>query len=130
MANGDIVDASTAKIALEQSGADGVMVGRGAQGKPWLLAQIGAELFGGNVPNIPHGNELIEIVSGHYEAMLSFYGAQLGSRVARKHLGWYMDGVGTPAYLRRAVLTTSEPATVMALLPDALTTNTPREDAA
>lgn len=120
IANGDIVDTATARTALEQSGADGVMVGRGAQGRPWVLAQIAADLFGAPAPRVPTGAALVEMVSGHYDAMLSFYGADLGARVARKHLGWYMDDAGTDAALRKSVLTTRDPQAVFAALPDAL----------
>jgi tRNA-dihydrouridine synthase len=60
------------------------------------------------------------MVSQHYEAMLSFYGSSLGSKVARKHLGWYMDTAGTPATLRSQVLTSPAPAHVLGLLSDAL----------
>lgn len=120
IANGDIVDTEAAQIALNQSGADGVMVGRGAQGKPWLLAQICHDLYGAASPTIPTGTELIEMVRGHYLAMLEFYGTDLGLRVARKHLGWYMDEAGTPATLRRAVLTSRDTNEVLRLLADAL----------
>lgn len=120
IANGDIVDAESARCALEQSGADGVMVGRGAQGRPWLLAQTAAVLFGAPAPRVPQGAALIDMVAGHYEAMLSFYGAELGNRVARKHLGWYMDDAGTSAELRRAVLTERDARRVLRLLPGAL----------
>jgi nifR3 family TIM-barrel protein len=120
VANGDIVSADTARTALDKSGADGVMVGRGAQGRPWLLAQIAHELYGAEAPEIPDGNDLVDMVITHYEAMLDFYGADLGGRVARKHLGWYMDEAGTGAQLRRAVLTARDPAQVIRLLPDAL----------
>jgi len=120
IANGDIVDAGSARAALENSGADGVMVGRGAQGRPWLLAQIASALYGAPAPGVPRGGALADMVAGHYEAMLSFYGAELGNRVARKHLGWYMDDAGTPADLRRAVLTERDPGGVMRLLPGAL----------
>ncbi len=122
IANGDIVNSDAARTALKQSGADGVMIGRGAQGKPWLLAQVCHDLFGENKPDIPTGSALIDMVRGHYEAMLDFYGPELGLRVARKHLGWYMDEAGTPASLRRAVLTSRDPAEVSRLLADALTT--------
>lgn len=105
IANGDIVDSRTAAQALKQSGADGVMIGRGAQGRPWLLAQIAADIFGGKVPAIPTGDALIEMICGHYQAMLSFYGIDLGPRVARKHLGWYMDTLNTETGLRRDILT-------------------------
>ncbi len=105
IANGDIVDTNSARLALAQSDADGVMVGRGAQGRPWVLAQIAHDILGGDAPNIPKDKELIDLISTHYEAMLSFYGVDLGSRVSRKHLGWYMDDMGTSRSLRRAIQT-------------------------
>ncbi|MHC0052846.1 tRNA dihydrouridine synthase DusB [Actibacterium sp. D379-3] len=120
IANGDIVDANSAARARALSGADGVMVGRGAQGRPWRLAQIASRLFGTPAPQVPAGAALADMVAGHYQAMLSFYGTTLGARVARKHLGWYMDEAGTPAALRRAVLTESGPDRVLTLLPAAL----------
>ncbi|WP_302477893.1 tRNA dihydrouridine synthase DusB [Ruegeria arenilitoris] len=123
IANGDIVDADAARVALDQSGADGVMVGRGAQGKPWLLAQICHDLYGAAAPKIPAGDDLVEMVRAHYQAMLGFYGSDLGLRVARKHLGWYMDEAGTPATLRRAVLTARDTDEVLRLLGDALNTD-------
>jgi len=119
VANGDIVDGTTAARALELSGAAGVMVGRGAQGRPWMLAQIAHELGLGPAPDIPQGQALIDLISGHYEAMLIFYGNDLGLRIARKHLGWYMDDLGTPAEMRRRILTSRDPAEVLRLLPDA-----------
>ncbi len=121
IANGDIISAATARVALTQSGADGIMIGRGAQGRPWVLAQIAAELRGARGPATPEGHALIAFVAGHYEAMLSFYGPDLGGRVARKHLGWYMDGCATPQALRREVLTAPTPSKVLSLLEDALT---------
>ncbi|RAP42767.1 tRNA dihydrouridine synthase DusB [Rhodovulum viride] len=120
VANGDIVCGETAAQALDQSGADGVMVGRGAQGRPWLLAEIGARIAGRPAPAVPQGAALADMVARHYEDMLGFYGADLGGRVARKHLGWYMDRAGTPAPLRRRVLTAPAGAAVLALLPEAL----------
>lgn len=116
IANGDIVDAASARRALELSDAQGVMVGRGAQGRPWRLAEIGAELYGTPAPDIPKGGALIDMISMHYEAMLTFYGPDLGNRIARKHLGWYMDDLAPPADLRRAVLTEKQPDQVLALL--------------
>ncbi|MBT0956945.1 tRNA dihydrouridine synthase DusB [Alphaproteobacteria bacterium KMM 3653] len=121
IANGDIVDTKTARAALAASGADGVMIGRGAQGAPWRLAQIAHDIFGTPAPKVPEGAALAEMVQGHYEAMLAFYGDDLGLRVARKHLGWYMDGAGTSPALRRAILTEKHPATVLSLIPTALT---------
>ena len=119
LANGDIVDGPSARQALGQSGADGVMIGRGAQGRPWLLAQVAAEIYGTPAPDVPHGAALADLVAGHYEAMLGFYGVDLGGRAARKHLGWYMDHAGTGADLRRRVLTAG-PDMVLRLLPEAM----------
>jgi nifR3 family TIM-barrel protein len=121
IANGDITSQRAARQALAQSGAAGVMVGRGAQGRPWLLAQIAANLAGRPAPQAPQGAALVDLVATHYQAILAFYGRDLGLRVARKHLGWYADAAGGAASARRAVLTAHDPTTVMALLPDLLT---------
>ncbi|OWU84878.1 tRNA-dihydrouridine synthase [Oceanicola sp. 22II-s10i] len=120
IANGDIVSAATAREALRLSGADGVMIGRGAQGRPWLPAQVAHELYGQPAPTIPNGGDLSDMVSEHYEAILSFYGAALGTRVARKHLGWYMDAAGTGAALRQRILRSFDTSEVLLLLPRAL----------
>lgn len=120
LANGDITGAAAARAALAASGADGVMVGRGAQGRPWLPALIAHEVFGAPAPRIPRGAALADMVAGHYEAMLSFHGTALGARVARKHLGWYMEAAGTPATLRAGILTAESPAEVLRRLPVAL----------
>ncbi len=89
--NGDIVDLGSANKALHLSGSDGLMVGRGIIGKPWLISQISAYLNKETQPEIPKGLSLIETVAVHYEEMLSFYGDTLGVRVARKHLKRYLD---------------------------------------
>lgn len=120
VANGDIVDADTARKALDQSGADGVMIGRGAQGRPWILAEVAHALFGTLAPEIPEGQALVDMVAGHYDEMLSFYGVELGLKVARKHLGWYMDNAQTNAATRRQVLTAKEPSAVFEHLEEAL----------
>jgi nifR3 family TIM-barrel protein len=119
IANGDITSIDTARAALSASGAAGVMIGRGAQGRPWILAQIAARLAGRPVPAAPAGRALADLVAEHYEDTLAFYGAGLGARVARKHLGWYMDEAATPPDLRRQVLTAAPPE-VRSLLPAAL----------
>ncbi len=120
IANGDITNAATAKTALDHSGAAGVMIGRGAQGRPWVLAEVAHALFRTEAPEIPEGTVLIDMVCRHYEAMLGFYGWDLGVRVARKHLGWYMDDAGTGPALRKSILTSRDPEDVLRLLPDAL----------
>ena len=120
IANGDITDTGKARRALRLSGADGVMIGRGAQGRPWLLAQVAAEIYGTPPPAIPVGADLAELVAAHYDAVLSFYGKELGARVARKHLSAYMDEAGTPGALRKSVLTARDPEAVFALLEPAM----------
>lgn len=128
IANGDIVDAATARTAQARSGAAGVMIGRGAQGRPWLLAEVAASLYGTPAPDVPRAAALTDMVAAHFEAMLAFYGTSLGGRVARKHLGWYMDHAGTGAALRRAVLT-ADPATALRLLPEAMGADPQRQAA-
>ena len=125
IANGDIVDAASAARALALSGADGVMVGRGAEGAPWVLGQIAHALYGRPAPVVPEGAALADLVSEHYEAVLSFYGTALGLRVARKHLGWYLDRAGAP---KAEVVTATDPAQVLRLIRSALT-NPEREAA-
>jgi len=120
IANGDIVDVATARSAMEQSGADGIMIGRGAQGRPWLLAQVAHELFGTPAPIIPQGRDFADMVTAHYVAMIAFYGEVIGLRMARKHLGWFMDTVGTPKDSRRLVLTSKTSDEVLSLIPDAM----------
>ncbi len=105
LANGDIIDASSAKVALSASGAAGVMVGRGAQGAPWRLQAIAAELWGAKAPYIPKGRALGALVAEHFDASVAFYGQELGARVIRKHLGWYMDQACVPKPLRKEILT-------------------------
>lgn len=116
LANGDIVGAETARQAIRLSGADGVMVGRGAQGRPWVPALIAHDIFGKTKPVIPEGKAFSDMVSDHYDDMLSFYGTRLGLKMARKHLGWYMDQAATPAPLRREILTAQAPSEVFTRL--------------
>ena len=120
IANGDITTAAEAREALRLSGAEGVMIGRGAQGRPWVLAEIAHDLYGTARPDIPSGAALVEMVRGHYDEMLRFYGHELGNRVGRKHLGWYMDHAGTGVDMRKRVLTSRDPDDVMRLLDPAL----------
>jgi len=121
IANGDIVDAHTARAALDASGADGVMVGRGARGAPWRLAEIAADLSGEKSNKALSGEKLFNVIAEHYEAMLSLYGKELGVRVARKQLGWYLDELpGVPDQLRREALTSVDPRNVLEAMRDAI----------
>lgn len=113
--NGDITDAATSRRALEQSGASAVMIGRGAQGRPWVLSQISDEISG-VTPRKYSLLELSDIMCEHYEAMLSFYGTPLGVKVARKHLGWYVTDLDGGAGLVRQLQTSTEPKFILARL--------------
>jgi len=114
--NGDIVRLEDARTALDLSGADGVMVGRGAYGKPWFLKQVIAFLrTGERLPN-PSLKDQLQTVLEHYQAMLSHYGINAGLRIARKHLGWYSKGLPGSAEFRTRVNQIDEPNAVMALL--------------
>ena len=117
LANGDITDAASARAALDASGADGVMIGRGIQGRPWAVAAVIAALEG---TAFTPPRDLAALVLRHYADILGFYGTDLGLRVARKHLGWYMEAARTPADLRGRILRSREVAEVERLLPDAL----------
>lgn len=90
IANGDIVDVQSARRALAISGADGVMLGRACQGRPWLAGQIAKALTDQSVPNAPSDSALIELMREHVDALMTFYGEGLGLRVARKHMSWYL----------------------------------------
>jgi tRNA-dihydrouridine synthase B len=116
--NGDILSLDDARTALDQSGADGVMVGRGAYGKPWFLKQVIEFLrTGQKLPN-PSLKEQLHTVLEHYQAMLSHYGVEAGLRIARKHLGWYSKGLPGSAEFRTRVNQIDEPNAVMALVHD------------
>ena len=89
VANGDIDSPAKAKQVLEATGCDAVMVGRAAQGRPWLLGQIAHYLATGTPLPEPGPAEVREILLGHLQALHAFYGESAGVRIARKHLGWY-----------------------------------------
>jgi tRNA-dihydrouridine synthase B len=99
--NGDIDSVEIAREALRLSGADGVMIGRGAYGAPWLPGRIAAALSTGRDPGPPELHDQSQIALRHYEAMLSEYGLALGVRNARKHIGWYLVSSGRPTAVVR-----------------------------
>jgi tRNA-dihydrouridine synthase len=93
--NGDIIDAATASHALALSGADGVMIGRGAYGRPWIAAAVQAALEDAAFDE-PDLDARLDIVMIHLRETLAFYGDHLGLRIFRKHLGWYIQGAAAP----------------------------------
>jgi nifR3 family TIM-barrel protein len=116
--NGDICTPEDARTALAASGADGVMIGRGAYGAPWLPARTATFLATGIDPGAPTLDKQCEIALAHVEAMLGHYGAFLGLRNARKHIGWYLESSGaSPAVVkanRQRLCTETDPARLLA----------------
>jgi tRNA-dihydrouridine synthase B len=118
IANGDICSVDDAVTALDQSGADGVMIGRGAYGKPWLLAQVMAYLQSGERIADPSIEEQYHLIIEHYHAMLAHYGELVGVNMARKHIGWYTKGLNGSAEFRNKVNQIADAKTVLAMLED------------
>ncbi len=94
--NGDVVDDVSARDALAQSGADAVMIGRGACGKPWIAAAVEKALQTGRAMIEPDITARLEIVLNHFRDSLRFYGDAFGLKVFRKHLGWYVETAPWP----------------------------------
>lgn len=118
IANGDICSIDDAETALAQSGADGIMIGRGAYGRPWLLGQVMHWLRTGQVLPDPSIEEQYHAIIGHYMAMLDHYGEFTGVNMARKHIGWYTKGLPGSAEFRNAVNQEPKAGTVLAMLAD------------
>ncbi|MGI8943855.1 MAG: tRNA dihydrouridine synthase DusB [Qipengyuania sp.] len=113
IANGDICTIADAAQALEQSGADGIMIGRGAYGRPWLLGQVMHWWRSGEILASPSFDEQYQVVIEHYNAMLGHYGRDVGARIARKHLGWYTKGMHGSAEFRNHVNFIDDPEQVL-----------------
>jgi tRNA-dihydrouridine synthase B len=95
--NGDITDASSARLALEQSGADAMMIGRGAYGRPWIAAALDRILYTEGDLAEPSTASRLGIALEHFTETLRFYGDALGLKIFRKHLGWYVEQALCPA---------------------------------
>ena len=125
LVNGDIGDLKSAKAALEQSQAQGVMVGRSCQGQPWLLKQIAAGLTGQTVPNSPTIDERRDLVSEFFEDMLNHYGQDIGLRTSRKHLAWFAAGLPQANEFRRQATVATSPSAVLSLIDQYFRPDTP-----
>ncbi len=125
--NGDITSYADARAALDASGADAVMIGRGAQGAPWLPGQIGRRLDGGADEGAPELAQQLAYLTTLYDEICRHYGERVGLRHARKHLGWGLDVAAQTARApqdklkmwRQRILTSEQPADVHRQLPDA-----------
>jgi tRNA-dihydrouridine synthase B len=125
--NGDITSYEKAVDALEMSGADAVMIGRGAQGQPWLPGQIGRRLETGTAESAPPLAEQLKHIRGLYDEICSHYGLRIGLKHARKHLGWALEiaaqcsraPAATLRNWRQKILTADEPSSVHRSLEDA-----------
>jgi tRNA-dihydrouridine synthase B len=114
--NGDICSVEDAAAALDQSGADGVMIGRGAYGRPWLLRQVMHWLKTGQELSDPSLEEQYDVIAEQYDAMLELYGTVTGVNLARKHIGWYTRGLHGSAEFRNRFNQQAEPAVAKAML--------------
>ena len=114
--NGDICTIEDGKTALEQSGADGIMIGRGAYGKPWLLGQFMHWFKTGETIADPDIQTQYAILDEHYRDMLTLYGEDVGAKVARKHIGWYTKGLPGSAEFRNQANKESDPHIVLKML--------------
>ena len=111
--NGDICSEEDSARALDESGADGVMIGRGAYGKPWLLAQVMHFLQAGEKLPSPSFDKQYDVLTEHYRGMLDHYGEDVGTKIARKHLGWYTKGLHGSADFRNKVNFIDDPREVL-----------------
>ncbi|MBO9623180.1 MAG: tRNA dihydrouridine synthase DusB [Sphingomonas sp.] len=114
--NGDICSVEDAREALRQSGADGLMIGRGAYGKPWILRQVMDALTGQGERADPGIDEQYRVMVAHYVESLEHYGEMTGVNMMRKHLGWYTKGIHGSAEFRNKVNQVADAKTVLAML--------------
>ncbi len=114
--NGDICSIEDAEAALAQSGADGVMIGRGAYGRPWLLGQVMEWFASGRRLADPSIEEQYHLITKQYDEMLSLYGSETGVNLFRKHIGWYTRGLHGSAEFRNRVNQQGDRKVVLAML--------------
>ena len=118
IANGDITTPEKARFVLQHTGADAIMIGRAAQGRPWLFREIEHFLNTGEHLPAPETDEIRQVLAGHIEELYNFYGEHTGLRVARKHISWYTKGLAGSAQFRHQMNQLESPAGQMAAVDD------------
>lgn len=127
IANGDIDSAEKARNVLDYTGADAVMIGRAAQGKPWIFKEILHKLSGNDTSFAISLSEIKTVINQHLDNLYSFYGSASGVRIARKHIGWYFDQLGTlSAEQKKQINQAQQPAQQLALVNASFNFITPR----
>ena len=116
VANGDLRSVDELSSMLALSGADGIMIGRGAYGRPWFPGQVAQFASSGVLPPAPTNIALLELVRRHYDGILDHYGTWVGVKAARKHLGWYMANITVARAIGAAIMTSTDAAAVSRLL--------------
>jgi len=116
LVNGDILTPADAARAMQISGADGVMIGRGCYGRPWMLRDTAAHLRGEAAPAAPSPRELLAVIEKHYADMLVYYGQKQGVQIARKHLAWYLQDLPGGSDLKPHINKQDDPQAVLDIL--------------
>ncbi|HIJ83111.1 MAG: tRNA-U20-dihydrouridine synthase [Magnetococcales bacterium] len=114
--NGDVVDPESAREMLEVTGVDGIMIGRGALGRPWIFTQIAHFLANGTTPSPPDLKTRLDLVANHFQAMIQHLGPVVGNRLARKHLAWHTRGLVGGGRFRNAVNHSPDPQTTAGMI--------------
>jgi tRNA-dihydrouridine synthase B len=114
IANGDIISPEKVKYVLQQTGADAVMIGRAAQGRPWIFREIEHYLNTGEYLPAPPVGEIHSVLRDHVHELYLFYGEHTGLRVARKHISWYTKGLAGSAHFRHHMNQLEDPAAQLA----------------
>lgn len=114
--NGDVVSAETAKAMLDETGVDGIMIARGAEGNPWIFSEVSSYLSTGQIPPRPTGQEIYDTIMRQMELMIRLKGERTGVREMRKHISWYTTGFPNSAALRRQINATEDIGQITGLL--------------
>ena len=121
IANGDLETPKQVESVLRYTGADAVMIGRAAQGNPWIFDQVNQYLSSGITARPPTTREILDVMLSHLRNLHEFYGGYAGVRIARKHIGWYLAGIDGGELIRRQLMSVEDPVQQLEVLEKALT---------